>query len=211
LCGLFLRLVYMANKLYITGGFKAKLYPTYRSFGAVTEELVERFGDVRGLEIRQILDEDEELPEGMREPAIALVTDKEVASRSWPADNELGKVLDAIEGDCPRVAEATSVTFEDIDYTYTRSGEGFMLLVPEYVDHRILGATRGAILTSAERATGSPPHTWHPGSLDMTIAHAENNVSERTLGHLADHLTSLLPLRVEFYPVEFTPDPRFDD
>jgi hypothetical protein len=201
----------MAEKLYITGGFNAKLFPTYSDFGELTEELAERFGDVRGLEIRQTFDENEEVPEGIREPAISLVSTREIVSRSWRADNELSEVLDAIEGGCPRIAEATTVTFEDVDYTYARTGEGFMMLVPEYVDHRILSATRGAIINGAEKATGSKRHTWNPGRLDMTVAHAENNVSERTLGHLADHLTSLLPLRVEFYPVEFTPDPRFDD
>ena len=201
----------MAEKLYVTGGFKAILYPTYESLGGITEELAERFRTVRGLEIRQLFDDNEEVPVGVREPAIALVGTKEIIRRSWPADNELGGVLDAVEEYYPYVTEPSTVTFADIDFNPGRDGEGFVLLVPEQADSRMLSATRSAILEGAERATGAEPHTWRAGHLDLTIAYANSSVSDLTLGHLTDHLASLLPLDVEFHPVEFTPDPRYDD
>jgi hypothetical protein len=201
----------MANKLYITEGFRAVRYPTYDSFGDVTEELGERFGIMRGVETRILVDEGEELPRDAREPSITLVRTGEVKQLSWPAGQELDDVYNAIENGAPGLLEPLRVTLAEVACNFSRKGSGFVNIVPEHTGAQLLATERSSIIDLTEEATDAVPHTWPAIPLDITIAHIDAGTSERTLDQLVDHVWSLLPMDVVLEPVEFYPDPRFDD
>jgi hypothetical protein len=162
------------------------------SVNPITEPLIDAYGNRKSLDWRSW---DNGNP--LHIPHISYFSARQVTRQQWPKGIPLGPIVEAITTGVPELGSPTTLRLDRVHSEKRHSGEYFLALKLDEPSRKQIIAERREVIEAIHH-TVREQRKWPVPKPDMTIVYGSAETSQRSWDEVVAHVSSLLPLEIEF-------------